>query len=581
MRGDFNDIIDEHTLDHVDLAREWLLNITDKFITDDNINKIKEYETNGYIIKKYSDVENHTGKPTHIIIDKNGKITVNMRLDIGINKITSLYEIELLSSPISSSIILTEHKLKHINQVINMINNNNVDSIKIDSNADISVRIDKKFNCTSSDKYNLKSIEIYKLERLLQLMRTNSTVKFSISTLPNIYHCDTLFVNNNDVTIPPTEAKNSFRLNEISIENKPKTTLKYINLDPHLRFVDTKVLRESYIQYPKTINPHANPYVTINNEFELGIVDTENNIPIAKAISSLLSRSINDAKAELGNGGYLPEKIVERAQLEYVSPYAISNLWGKSGYRFVLSRYTEDSNKREIIGTALISSSKDILFFFTCKYNNLKYSEMSQNVDFNMRFNDHHKWFDKFDMPYVKLSENGGPVIDQVKLYKPIGCNQLANFAIEKIGCRGFGLGKFMIDEFVKNYAVHYSESQIKHSQPLICGHGLFQIADPSWKSFMMNIGFKLRLGSETFYIDNDWDPLVPIVINGKKINNSTYNNMFDMPAIYNNIDLNNDKYIIDPDLIFRIPHVVKLSNSNKAKLQYFQLIYMFNNKKI
>jgi len=57
---------------------------------------------------------------------------------------------------------------------------------------------------------------------------------------------------------------------------------------------------------------------------------------------------------------------VTNAQLEYVSPWAISNLWGRNGYRFILSKKVSDT-MREIIGTALISNSKDTLFFFTSK----------------------------------------------------------------------------------------------------------------------------------------------------------------------------------------------------------------------
>jgi hypothetical protein len=341
-------------------------------------------------------------------------------------------------------------------------------------------------------------------------------------------------------------------------------------MDPHSRFVSVDTLRSSYIKYIGSQNPNAKPYVTINEELELGIVDTSN-IEIAKAVSSLLTRSVDDAKAESSLGitrgkntysGYVPEKIIERAQLAYVSPYAVSNLWGKFGYRFILSRNVNDSNKREIIGTALISHSKDMLFFFTYKYNNLRYSELSQIVDFNLRVNGTNKWFDKFDMPNVED-------------YKPDGYNQLANFAIEKIGCRGLGLGKLLINEIIKNYAIYNPKSKVLHSQPLICGKGIFQIADPSWRKFMLDIGFKLRLGAETFYIDTEWDPLKPVIINGKKLDNIGYNHMFDIPNMYNSVNL--DVKNKDLHLIWRIPHVIKMANSGNAKFQYFQLIYAFD----
>ena len=189
---------------------------------------------------------------------------------------------------------------------------------------------------------------------------------------------------------------------------------------------------------------------------------------------------------------------------------------------------------------------------------------MEQDVDFNLNFNNtEYKWFDKFAMPNITD-------------YKPRECNQLANFAIEKIGHRGFKLGKLMINEIIKNYALYYTKSDIKHSQPLICGKGLFQIADPSWRKYMLDIGFRVRYGAETFYLDHDWDRLPITKINGKIIDNVSYNNMYGLPQIYdvrNNINKKNTPY----DLNDRIPKVIGLANSEYAKLQYFQLIYMFN----
>src|SRR5260221_414472 len=214
------------------------------------------------------------------------------------------------------------------------------------------------------------------------------------------------------------------------------------------------------------------PYVTINDELELGIVDTKKHIEVAKAVSSLLSRSIDRAKDVYG--GYLPSQIVERAQLKYVSPYAISNLWGKNSQRFVLSRKINTA-MREIIGTALIANSEDTLLFFTNKYNNLKFSTIKEDVDFDLRVDGNHRWFDKFDLP-------------ELQDYKPQGCNQLANFAIENTNYRGLGLGKLLINENI-------------------------------------------------------------------------------------NLDIKNTNI----DLKERIPKVIKLANSGSAKLQYFQMIYMFN----
>ena len=273
----------------------------------------------------------------------------------------------------------------------------------------------------------------------------------------------------------------------------------------------------------------------------------------------LESRSIDDAK-----NTYLPQTVVKTAQLQYVSPYAVSDLWGRSGYRFVLSR-SVCNNKREIIGTALITEKKGTLLFYTNKYHNLRFSIMDKIIDPKLCVKDDHEWFSKFKMP-------------EIHQYKPIGYNQLANFAVEKIGCRGMGLGKLLIEEITKNYAIKYENVTINHSQPMIYGKGLFQIADPSWRSFMLNIGFKQRYGAETFYVDKEWDRLLPVYINNQFTDIPTFNKLFGMPMLYNNIDPTNlDKNI---HLIDRIAEVIELSKSENMKLQYFQFFYAFDDLK-
>lgn len=561
IRGNFADILHEKTLENIDSARQWLLDITDDFLIKDNLEKIQQYKSDGYIIKKFLDVESHIGKPISVVIGKGGKINVNFHSD-GIIKTTSLYEIELLDLPTSDAPIFSEENVNNINKWINIMNNGYMEYLKLDSNGNIIDLPGKTIIIKDSTEYHLKDIEIYKLERLFKIIREDLTVKFSTTKLPDIYESENIQVNGTSIVI---DTGISFNLNEISIENKPKNTLKYINLDAHNRFVSEDALRKSYIRYQNSNNMNANPYVTLDDSMELGIVDTQNNIEIAQAISSLLSRSIDDAKDIYG--GYLPEGIVMRAQLEYVSPYAISNLWGRYGYRFVLSR-SVGNNKREIIGTALIANSKGTLFFFTNKYNNLRASTMTQDVDFNLCVDGNHKWFDKFNFPNIRD-------------YKPVGLNQLANFAVEKIGCRGLGLGKLLITEIVNNYAIHHKDVVIKHSQPLICGKGLFQIADPSWLRFMLNIGFKLRIGAETFYIDREWSKLPSVTMNGKEINNVEYNNFFNMPQLYCGLDMSYAQDHPDMHLLDRVPEVIELANSGYAKLQYYQLIYMFDETKV
>lgn len=571
IRGNFTGIVDDNVddnlliLSNIDEAQKWLLEKVEELMIVDNLNKINKYSKNGYIIKRFPDVENHVGVPKYIVIKKSGDIRVYFESE-GTIKDTSIYEIELLGLTVDDD-KLTSDKINEINMCIDKINGTEDGRIVIDQNANVCIYDFE--DTTTYVEYHLKPIEIYKLERILRIAKNTDRVRFSITKPPVEYETDTLKINKNIVTIDNGLA---FKISVVGVENRPLKSLKYINLDAHKRFVKTKSLRKSYVRYYVGSESY-DPYVKITNkeypdkedkEYELGIVNTMSNLDIAEAVSSILTRSIDRAKDIYG--GYLPVHICERAQLEYVSPYAVSNLWGRFGYRFVLSRKVDDKYS-EIIGTALISNSKDNLFFFTNKYNNLKFSTMLQDVDFNMSIDATHKWFDKFAMPPIEL-------------YKPLYCNQLANFAIERIDHRGNGLGKMLIDEIIKNYAIHNRNFKRFHSQPLICGKGLFQIADPSWLKVMQNVGFKLRLGAETFYLDKEWDKLPQLINNGKVITNMEYNNTYGMPKMYENISVlkhHNMLDITNNDLIERIPEVIELANSSNAKLQYFQLIRMFD----
>lgn len=318
------------------------------------------------------------------------------------------------------------------------------------------------------------------------------------------------------------------------------------------------------------------PYIQLENGYEIGIVNTSICPEIACIVSGILSRSVDDAKDI--NGGYVPHRIVTFAQKHYVSPYAVTNLWGKNGNRFILSKRIDDISS-EIIATVLISSSKDNLFFFTNRYHNLRPSTINQDIDWNQTMSNdiNHRWFDKFDFPPIEK-------------YKPSLYNQMANFAVDKKH-RGGNLGDYLLKNIIKYYSLTSmlktsNYLNINHSQSLICGIGLYQIADPSWYKKMSKIGFNLRLGCESFYIDKDYDKLSPNVIYTNSINsiNSTqkiisnveYNALFDMPAMYQkDIDTTRLK---NPQihLLERIPLVIELSTNPKAKLQYFQLYLDF-----
>ena len=79
---------------------------------------------------------------------------------------------------------------------------------------------------------------------------------------------------------------------------------KYINLNPADRFVPTTVLRRAYIRYGDSRAPRAPSFVRFEERgLELGIVDSA--VPeIARAVSSVLTLSLEDAKDH--KGGHLP-----------------------------------------------------------------------------------------------------------------------------------------------------------------------------------------------------------------------------------------------------------------------------------
>jgi hypothetical protein len=642
IRGDFNDIITPLTLSRIDEAGNILIEMTNRFMIEENRRKLKLYQSsddnNGYRIAQYLKPQSyHDGKPIRILIENDGNIFVEFHTNEDNQmKKASLYEIELLNiSPLPIP-ILNENKIRNINSIILtgdsqiiLDKDGNISSIEKqhDNNDHL---LSQKKNSIGLPPNSLKKIEIFKMERILGLIATNGTTNFTITSKPIFYETKTITFDSSNRNRIIIDSGLSFALNEIGIEKSKVSSLKYINKDEHARFISEKELRSAYVIYGNTKNPHANPFVEIKhkgNIYELGIVDTTEHPTIAKAVSSLLTRSVDDAKDESANNnnnhhhhnnsssslvvtrgkykyhGYAPASYISRAQLEYVSPSAISNLWGKFGYRFVLTRKINE-NIRELIGTALIGSSKDNLFFFTHKYNNIKIKKQHQQedheelrkIDEKIRYSPDSyeftgvdwnimipssinkdlqlRWFDKFDLP-------------DPFLYKIDGFNQLGNFAIEKINCRGLGLGKLLIDSIQKYYAIQNPNHQITHSQPLVCGKGLFQLADPSWKRFMKDIGFQVRLGAESFFIDHPLDPLIPTIINGQAISNIHYNEMF---GLFEEYEVKEDierrlsssaseggDSSASVHLKNRIPHVLELGRSGRAKLQYYQLFYPFH----
>ncbi len=337
---------------------------------------------------------------------------------------------------------------------------------------------------------------------------------------------------------------------------------KYVNLNAEDRFVATSVLRGAYVRHDASRNPSAPNYVSLEDEMELGIVSSA--VPeIARAVSSLLCRSLEDARND--REGYLPAAVVKRVQLEIISPYGVAHIWGVTGHRFVLSRRVS-AERSELLATILVGRSKDTVFFFTGRYNNLRHSTIRETVDFEQPDHDDpaHKWFDRFAFP-------------EIRGFKPQGYHHIANFVVCKEE-RGRKLAHFLLDKIVEKYArdhIDKHQRAVEHSQHLLCGQGLWQIGDPPWLPRMEKLGFRLRWGAESFFIEHDWARLPAIVDRktGEPISNVAYNASYGLPQRYLDTKPTGDAahYLLD-----RVPEVMRLSRDPRAKLQYFQTMFDF-----
>lgn len=326
------------------------------------------------------------------------------------------------------------------------------------------------------------------------------------------------------------------------------------------RLVPTELLRRAYVHYGESRNPSARSYVPLDDGLEVGIVSSA--VPtIARAISSMLTRSLDDARND--RGGHLPSNVVERVQREIISPHGVADLWGTTGHRFVLSR-AQGEQHSELLATILVGQSKDTLFFFTGRYNNLRHSTIAEDVDFSQPDTDDpgQRWFARFAFP------------DLVR-FKPRAYHQIANFVVAREH-RGQGFARLLLDTIVARYSRDNIERRgagIEHSQHLLCGRGLWQIGDPPWLSRMLGLGFYLRWGAESFFIEHDWAPLPPIFASGRRISSVEYNESFGLPRRY----LEEQPPPHSPEhLVDRVPEVIRLSRDPRAKLQYFQTMFDF-----
>jgi GNAT superfamily N-acetyltransferase len=340
----------------------------------------------------------------------------------------------------------------------------------------------------------------------------------------------------------------------------PATGDRAINLRERDRFVATRRLHAAYLRYEGSLQPSAPTHVRLDDGLELGIVASD--VPeIARGISSMLSRSLEDAKND--NGGHLPAAVVERVQTEIISPYGVANLWGTTGHRFVLS-HRVDAETSELLATILVGRRKGTIFFFTGRYNNLRHSQIAEQVDFEQPAgaDPAQRWFDQFAFP-------------DLARFKPTAYHQIANFVVAREH-RGQGLAERLLAAIVAKYSrddIEARGASIEHCQYLLCGRGLWQIGDPPWLARMEKLGFNLRWGAESFFIEHDWAPLPPTFDRGQKISNREYNHSFGLPRRYQEgrPPPGSSEHLLD-----RVDAVVRLSQDPRAKLQYFQTMFDF-----
>ena len=167
----------------------------------------------------------------------------------------------------------------------------------------------------------------------------------------------------------------------------------------------------------------------------------------------------------------------------------------------------------------------------------------------------------------------GAYAFPAVAAFKPLAYHQIANFVVAREH-RGEGLARILLDAIVRYYArdaLAAGGLAIEHSQYLLCGCGLWQVGDPPWLERMQKLGFRLRWGAESFFLEHDWAPLPAIHRDGRAISNLDYNRSFGLPGRY--LDATPPS---GPHLPERIPEVVRLAEDPRAKLQYFQTLFEF-----
>lgn len=162
----------------------------------------------------------------------------------------------------------------------------------------------------------------------------------------------------------------------------------------------------------------------------LGIVDPFA-VGVAEGISTLLMRSIQDARAE--NGGHLPGWLVDDIERNYISPAKIRSLWAETGHRFVVTLADE------IVGTIHVAKRHDII---------LTIDRVRVNVP-------------AADFPH----------------FKPEGFHHVVNISVRH-ELRRAKVATAMVDGIVTSFRDTFE------------GEGLWVRADPPWHPGLAGLGF-------------------------------------------------------------------------------------------
>ncbi len=223
-----------------------------------------------------------------------------------------------------------------------------------------------------------------------------------------------------------------------AIENQPPTTI-CSDLLSNSTEKQAQDLRPALLGKSVTVDSEIGP-------LQIGIVNVD--FPgVAEAISTLLIRSISDARQSNSRPGHLPDHLVEDVIRQYISPEKVKTFWRYHGHRFAVM-----NSKGEIVGTMLLGIDKETLIYLNRWKNN------------------------------VPASEHPG--------VKPAGYHQMMNLSVRH-ELRRSKIASVMLDTITR------------HFRHLFNGKGIWMRADPPWHDKLAGLGFKHDPSMDSFLPEN------------------------------------------------------------------------------